>query len=340
MLKNRFLLFNNPFEVLVKEGTIDVDIPDDNVLVKSIYSGISAGTELLVYRGQIPEGMLLDPLIPEFSETFSYPVQYGYSVVGEVVKAGNKIDQKWVGRRIFAFNAHEAYFSVDLNSVIEIPDEISYLDALFLPNTETALNFLMDGAPVLGENVAVIGQGVVGLLTTRLLDSFPISNLVTFDTILNRRQMSLDFGARHSFDNFDDSKINSIFHNDYKGFDLVYELSGNPMALNNALDITGYSGRIIVGSWYGNKESVLSLGSSFHRNRITISSSQVSTIDPKFSGRWTKERRFSVVWDLVKDIKPSRLITHKYSIEEASLAYDNLDQNSGDTLQVIFEYDK
>ena len=339
-MKNRFLLFNTPFEVLIKEQTIDVEIPDDNVLVKTVYSGISAGTELLVYRGQIPEGMLLDPLIPEFSESFTYPAKYGYSVVGEVVGAGGNVDQKWIGRRIFAFNAHESYFSVSLEEVIEIPSGVSYEDALFLPNMETALNFLMDGSPVVGENVGIIGQGIVGLLTTRLLDLFPINNLVTFDTILNRRQVSVEFGATYSFGTFEDSKINPIFHNDYKGFDLVYEVSGNPESLNNAIDITGYSGRIIVGSWYGNKESILSLGNSFHRNRITISSSQVSTIDPKFSGRWTKQRRFNVVWDLIKDIKPSRLITHKYSIEEASLAYDNLDQNLGDTLQVIFEYDK
>ncbi len=325
---------------MVKERTIDVKIPDDNVLIKSVYSGISAGTELLVYRGQLPEGMLLDPLIPEFNETFSYPAQYGYSVVGEVVGAGDNVDPKWIGRRIFAFNAHESYFSVTLDRVIEIPDGISYEDALFLPNIETALNFLMDGSPVLGENVAIIGQGIVGLLTTRLLNSLPIANLVTFDRISKRREVSLEFGAGYSFDSFDDSSMNSIFHNDYKGFDLVYEVSGNPGSLNNAIDIAGYNGRIIVGSWYGNKESILSLGNSFHRNRITISSSQVSSIHPKFSGRWTKERRFKVAWDLIKDIEPSTLITNRYSIEEASLAYDNIDRNPGDILQIIFEYNE
>ena len=97
--------------------------------------------------------------------------------------------------------------------------------------------------------------------------------------------------------------------------------------------------RVIIGSWYGSKKSKLSLGDSFHRSRINLITSQVSTIDPKFSGRWTKERRFSVAWEMLRAIKPSRLVTHEYPIEEAKVAYDNLHQNSDDILQVILKYD-
>ena len=332
-------MFNNPFEILVKERNLDVKIPDDTVLVESFCSGISAGTELLVYRGEIPEGMLLDPLIPEFSEIFSYPTQYGYATVGEVIDVGANVDNKWIGRRVFSFNPHESHFFTSVKDLIEIPDGIGYEDAIFLPNMETALNLIMDGSPVIGENVAVIGQGIVGLLTTSLLNSFPLDNLVTFDTIMKRRRVSLEFGASHTFGSFEEPMMNSIFDKEYKGFDLVYEVSGNPGSLNNAIDITGYNGRIIIGSWYGNKKSELSLGDSFHRSRINLITSQVSTIDPKFSGRWTKERRFSVAWDMLRAIKPSRLVTHEYPIEEAKVAYDNLHQNSDDILQVILKYD-
>ena len=332
-------MFNSPFEILVKERNLDVKVPDDKVLVKSFCSAISAGTELLVYRGEIPEGMLLDPLIPEFSETFSYPTQYGYSTVGEIIDIGSNIDKNWIGRRVFSFNPHESRFLTGVEDLIEIPKGISYEDAIFLPNMETALNLIMDGLPVGGENVAVIGQGVVGLLTTSLLKDFPLNNLVTFDMILKRRQISLELGASHSFGSFEEPIMNSIFNKEYKGFDLVYEISGNPASLNNAIDITGYNGRVVIGSWYGSKMSNLSLGDSFHRSRINILTSQVSTIDPKFSGRWTKERRFSVAWDMLRSVKPSRLITHQYPIEEAIVAYDHLHQKSDDILQVILKYD-
>jgi len=338
-LKNRFLVFNSPFEILINERNLDAKVPDDTVLVKSFCSGISAGTELLVYRGEIPEGMLLDPLIPELSEKFSYPTQYGYSTVGEIIDAGSNVDRNWIGRRVFSFNPHESHFYTNVEDLIEIPEGIDYNDAVFLPNMETALNLIMDGLPVIGENVAVIGQGIVGLLATSLLKAFPLNNLVTFDMILKRRQASLELGASQTFGSFDEPIMNSTFNKEYKGFDLVYEISGNPGSLNNAIDITGYNGRIVIGSWYGNKKSNLSLGDSFHRSRINLITSQVSTIDPKFSGRWTKERRFSVAWDMLRSIKPSRLITHKYHIEEARVAYDNLHQNPDDILQVILKYD-
>ena len=146
------------------------------------------------------------------------------------------------------------------------------------------MNFVQDAAPLLGERVLVLGQGVVGLLTTSLLYAFPIEVLVTSDRFELRREASRDLGANESFD------LEHIYQSAYAQdkFDLVFELSGNPSALNDAIALTKFNGRIVIGSWYGEKHAEVNFGGAFHRSRIKLISSQVSTISPELSGRWDK----------------------------------------------------
>lgn len=328
------LYFEAPQQVSIREEILP-PLPADQVLVETVASAISAGTELLFYCDQIPPDLSIDESIDALKGEVAYPLKYGYALVGRVVQVGEAVSQRWLQQTVFAFHPHESHFHAAPAELIPIPAAVSLEDALFLPNMETAVNLVMDGAPRLGERVAVIGQGVVGLLTTALLASFPLSNLTTFERLPFRRQISRRLGAHYTLEAlpnaWDEEKVEE--------FDLVFEVSGSPLALNLAIDLCGFNSRIVIGSWYGTKQAALNLGGRFHRRRIRLLSSQVSTIAPELSGRWSKDRRFGVVWEMIKQLKPARLITHRFDLLQAAEAYRLLAEGRDDTvLQVIFRY--
>ena len=337
MKEVKSLYFTSPGEVAIQVE----DLPDyysGEVVVKSHISAISAGTEMLIYRGQFPDGMPLDEEIFVFSGEFKYPQKYGYSVVGKVIKWGSMIRNSWKNELVFAFHPHESAFVEDPNTLQLLPESVSADDAVFLPNMETAVNLVMDGRPVVGENVLVIGQGIVGLLTTAILSQFPLAKLITIDPFALRRKTSIKLGADESLDpetRATPVMLETLFPD---GIDLTFELSGNPAALNEAINHTGYDGRVVIGSWYGKKNEVVDLGDTFHRSRMRLISSQVSTIAPEFLGRWTKKRRFKTAWDMIRKIQPSRLITHEFSFKDAAKAYQLIDQKPEETLQVVLRY--
>jgi threonine dehydrogenase-like Zn-dependent dehydrogenase len=181
----------------------------------------------------------------------------------------------------------------------------------------------------------VFGQGVVGLLTTALLSRFPLSRLLTFDHYPDRRDRSRSLGADASLS--PDEADEPFVAGDGRA-DLTYEVSGNPAALDAAIGATGDDGRIIVGSWYGDESTTLDLGGRFHRSRIRMQASQVSRIDPAHAGRWDKDRRMDLALDLLSDLAPSRLVTHRLPVTDASEAYRLLDDSPEGTLQVLLEY--
>ena len=204
-----------------------------------------------------------------------------------------------------------------------LPPDVSPEEALFLPNLETAVNFMMDGRPMLGERVIVFGQGIVGLLTTALLARHPLTRLITLDRHPLRRSFSLMAGADASLDPAEPGVITALAGElkssaDREGADLVYELSGSPEALEQSLAVTGFGGRIVIGSWYGQKAAHLSLGGRFHRSRIRLISSQVSSIGPELTGRWTKSRRLEMAWSLLRKVDPVRYVTHRYPVRPGS----------------------
>jgi threonine dehydrogenase-like Zn-dependent dehydrogenase len=125
----------------------------------------------------------------------------------------------------------------------------------------------------------------------------------------------------------------------YRGADLAYEISGNPEALGQAFEIAGYSGRVVLGSWYGTKKTELLLGGDFHRKRILLTTSQVSTVSPKLSGRFTKPRLLALAWEMITQLKPTRFITHRFHITRAAEAYQFLDHTPGEAVQVLITYE-
>ena len=202
---------------------------------------------------------------------------------------------------------------------------------------ETAVNLVQDAAPILGERVLVLGQGVVGLLTASLLREFPLERLVTADCYPLRRDSS-PVASPSSLDPYSPDFQKQALALLDPGADLTFELSGRPETLNDALALTRFCGRIIIGSWYGEKRAEIDLGGAFHRSRIKLISSQVSTIAPELSGRWDKARRSDVAWKALERLKPEKWITHRFPIEVAEQAYQLLDENPQETVQVTINY--
>ncbi len=190
----------------------------------------------------------------------------------------------------------------------------------------------------------MFGQGVVGLLTTALLAQIPLSRLVTLDRYPIRRDRSVALGADVSLDPMApdaQDHLGELFQtgSSSEGADLAYELSGNVKALDQAIAVVGFNGRVVIGSWYGQKQAELDLGGRFHRSRISLIASQVSTIAPQWRGRWTKIRRLLAALRMIEKIKPAFLITHRYPIDKAGEAYRLLDQNPQEAIQVILTYE-
>ncbi|MES3007080.1 MAG: zinc-binding alcohol dehydrogenase [Pseudomonadota bacterium] len=339
--KAQQLWFTKPFAVEVREQSLATPAAGE-LLVKTVCSAISAGTEMLVYRGQIPGAMTLDASLDSLQGAADYPLQYGYASVGLVQQIGEGVDPEWMGKRVFSFQPHASHFIATPASAIVLPDDIEPEAAVFLANMETAVNLVQDGAPVIGERVAVLGQGVVGLLLTGLLSRFPLADLTAVDGVAARRAQALRAGARQVFS--PDSAVESVKNTQQRessscnGADLIYEVSGVPEALNLAVSLSGYSSRIVIGSWYGNKSTVVPLGGDAHRNRLHISTSQVSTIAPSLSGRWDKRRRFNLAWEMIRQTRPQQLITHRASLHEADALYKLLHEAPGDVLQAIFTF--
>lgn len=362
------MYFTGPGEVAVRETDVPEPGPGE-LVVEATVSAISPGTELLLYRGEMNPKIAVDETLPSLSGSFSYPFPYGYATVGTVTAVGPEVDPGWRGETVLAFHPHASRFVVGVDAVSRVPEGIPPERAVFLPNVETAVTLTLDGEPAIGERAVVFGQGVIGLLTTALLSSFPLAELVTVDPLASRRDRSEAIGADRSVDP-DAVDPASLFADgpasdraggqsavpssssptattdagDRDGSrspgraDLTYELSGNPAALDDAVDATGYDGRVVVGSWYGTKPTELSLDGRFHRSRIDIRASQVSTLAPERRGRWTVGRRLATAWRRLREIDTDRLVTHRLPLAEAPDAYDLLDRQPREAVQVLLTY--
>jgi 2-desacetyl-2-hydroxyethyl bacteriochlorophyllide A dehydrogenase len=334
-MKRQSLYFIAPQQVELRANELAAPAAGE-LQVLALYSAISAGTEMLLYRGEAPSALQADSNISALQGNLACPLKYGYSMVGRVSALGAGADSAWQDRLVFAFNPHETAFNPRPEDLQPLPAGVEAQDAAFLANMETAVNLILDGEPRLGERVVVLGQGVVGLLTTALLAQHPLGALLTLDDLPHRRQHSAQMGAQHTLASDELTKARSLLGP--RGADLVYELSGDPVALDTALALVGPNGRVVVGSWYGQRRAPIDLGGHFHRGRIKLISSQVSNIGPALSGRWDRARRFDVAWQHLGAIQPSRLVSHRFPFAQAPEAYALLASASPDVLGVLFTY--
>ena len=335
----RVLYFSGPESVEVRTETVGRPARDE-LLVETVSSGISPGSELLVYRGEFPEGVAVDATIDALDGEFEYPLPYGYAAVGEVVETGEAVDETWLGCRVFAFEPHADRFRTTPERVVPVRDGTTAAEATLLPSVETATNLTLDGRPRVGERVVVFGAGLVGLCTVHLLSGFPLDRLVVVEPVAARRELAETLGADRAVppDEADSVLDGEDSGDEPDGADLAYELSGRPSTLDAAIGAVGYDGRIVVGSWYGTRRAALDLGGSFHRERISVESSQVSTIHPSLRGRWDKRRRFDVAFDHLESLDTDALHGGTVPFTEAGEAYRRLDDGDVDAPHVVLTY--
>ena len=330
--------FTSPRSVELRAGSAPPPGPGE-VRVEAVFSGISHGTELMVYRGEVPLRLALDSTLPTLQGGFSFPVKYGYASVGRVVDVGSGVDELAEGDVVFAFNPHETCYTVPTGVLIGLPQGLDPRVGIFAANVETALNVLLDAEPRLGERVVVIGQGVVGLLITQLVRRAGASLIITSDLFEKRRQLSRSAGADLTVDPSAESLAERVAAmTGGTGADVVIEASGQPRALDDAFAVAAHEGRVVVVSWYGTKRAELALGSDFHRKRLTLKSSQVSHLDPALTPRWTITRRRELAIGYLGELLLDKLISHVLPFDRAAEAYRLIDQQPGEVIQVVLDY--
>jgi threonine dehydrogenase-like Zn-dependent dehydrogenase len=289
------------------------------VLVRTVCSGISGGTERLVYRGEVPAEMALDDTIDALGGTFSYPFTYGYACVGEVVESGQSV---------FAFHPHQDVFAAQVAELIVLPP-VDPAAATLLPLVETALQVTLDAGTGYRDRVIVLGAGVLGVLTGLLLRSAGWRPLIA-EPLAWRRALADSLGAATAApEELADERV-----------PLVIDVSGNPEAPAMALDLLAHEGTLLIASWFGTKPVVLPLGGAFHRRRLTIRSTQVSTVPAQLSGSWTRSRRRRETVELLTELPLTQLCTHVFAFADAAEAFRAVDQGLPGLMHAVLAYDR
>lgn len=322
-----------PYQMRIQTETL-APLKADEVAISTHYSAISHGTEMLVYRGQVPGDMMLD--LPTLEGSFAFPIKYGYAIVGRVQAIGSAITDVAIGDMVFALHPHQTYCHVHHSLVKKIPSNVPVKAAVFAANMETAINIVHDTRPALGDVVVVMGLGVVGLLVAWLLARHAV-RVVAIDPVTHRCECAQQLGIIKVV--HPDDAVEFIQGlTEGRGADCVIEVSGNPNALSLALDVVGQEGLVVIASWYGNKPATLDLGSRFHRGRVRMRSSQVGQLSPDLLPRWDYKRRMHMVWRMLSQFPSQILITHEYRFENAISAYEAIDRGELPMVQTVLQY--
>ena len=322
-MTSRALCFVAPRQVAPVDVEVNPLRPNE-VLVRTMFSGISTGTELLAYRGELDPRSPLDETIGALGGTFAYPFRYGYSCVGsvEAVSSVEGTTGLAVGDLVFAFHPHQDRFVASSTDVVPLGDVDARTATLF-PLVETAFQTYLDAGPVSEETVVVLGLGAVGILIAALLKRAN-ANVLAAEPRLWRREAAAQFGI----DAVDPDSLSAEVgrRSGGRGVPLLVEASGQPEALASGLSQLAPEGTALVVSWYGTTPVPLPLGAEFHRRRLTIRSTQVSTIPAALSGRWNIARRRAAVRDLLPTLPLDALATHTFAFERAADAFAALDR--------------
>ena len=331
-MKARALHFVAPRRVELRE----VELPppaEGRVLVATRWSGISSGTELLAWRGEVDQDLPLDEAIGALGGTFAYPFRYGYSAVGRVLRPAGGLRE---GQLVFAFHPHQDSFVVDAGEATPV-DGLDGRAATLYPLVETALQVCLDAAPRLGEQVVVAGMGAVGILVAALLARTG-AEVLGSEPEPARRAAATAFGVRTAAP--DELGELVAAETAGRGADLVVEASGDPRALAASLALLAHEGTVLVCSWYGTRPASLPLGGAFHRRRLSLRSSQVSTLPAALSARWDRGRRSALAWRLARELPLGVLATHDFPFEGAEEAYASVDRRQDGLIHAALRYEE
>lgn len=288
-----------------------------DVAVRALYSAVSRGTEALVFRGEVPPGEAARMRAPFQAGEFPGPVKYGYASVG-VVEAG---PDPLAGKAVFCLYPHQTRYVVPADAVHVLPDGVPPARAVLAANMETAVNALWDGAPRIGDRVAVVGGGVVGCLVARLAGRIPGCRVELVDTNPARATVAARLGV--AFAPPERAAADA---------DLVFHASGAPEGLATALRLAAFEAEIVELSWYGTRVVAAPLGEAFHSRRLTLRASQVGAVAAHQRPRWTHRRRMALALALLEDPVLDALFTGESPFEALPEVMAALARAPGDTL--------
>jgi 2-desacetyl-2-hydroxyethyl bacteriochlorophyllide A dehydrogenase len=291
------------------------------VRVRTLFSGISRGTEALVFRGEVPASQFHAMRCPFQEGDFPGPVKYGYMSVGVVERAGSRAEASLEGRRVFCLHPHQDRYVVPVEAVSSLPEGLPPERAVLAANMETALNGVWDARPGPGDRILVVGGGVVGLLTAWLCAAVPGVELLVVDPNPSRGKAAAALGL----------SLSEVVPADF-GADLVIHASGTPEGAASALEAAGPEATVVELSWFGDRPVPLPLGESFHARRLTIRSSQVARIPPYRAPRWDHGRRMALALRLLRDPALDVLLTGESPFQELPAVMERLARDGGDTL--------
>lgn len=282
------------------------------VLVRTLYSGVSRGTETLVFQGRVPPSQYAVMRAPFQDGDFPWPVKYGYLSVGTVEEGPAHL----LGRTVFSLFPHQSAFVVPVEAVSVVPDDVPPERAVLAGTVETAVNALWEAAPLIGDRVAVVGGGMVGCCVARLLARIPGARVTLVDVDPARAEMASALGVH--FAEATDA-LDTV-----KGCDLVVHTSATSAGLQLSLDLLGTEGTVIELSWYGDREVELALGGTFHSARLAIRASQVGEVAPARRARRSRADRLGLALDLLRDPAFDALLTGRSRFDDLPAVMERL----------------
>jgi threonine dehydrogenase-like Zn-dependent dehydrogenase len=273
----------------------------DEVLVRTLFSGVSRGTETLVFGGRVPENQYAAMRAPFQEGDFPGPVKYGYLNVGAVEEGPEDL----VGRTVFCLYPHQTRYVVPAAAVTPVPPAVPAARAVLAGTVETAVNALWDAAPLVGDRIAVVGGGMVGCSVAALLARFPGVRVQLVDSDPGRAKVAEALGVGFA------SPADAL-----GGLDLVVHASATEAGLARSLELLRPEGTVVELSWYGDRRVALPLGEAFHSRRLTLRGSQVGTVSPARAAGRTYADRLALALDLLADPALDALVTGESAFGE------------------------
>lgn len=289
----------------------------DEVVVRALFSGISRGTEALVFHGRVPDSERQRMRAPFQAGEFPAPIKYGYASVGQVEVGPAGLQ----GRTVFVLYPHQTRYVVPAQAVHVLPEGVPASRAVLAASLETAINGLWDARPQVGDRVTVIGAGTVGCLVAWIAGRLPGCEVELVDINPHRAAIAGALGVRFA-----------AAGAPTEGADVVIHASGSPAGLELALRVAGFESTIVEISWYGNQAVPLALGEGFHARRLTVRSSQVGSVATSQRARWDARRRMQLALSMLTDPALDRLITGESELETLPEVMARLATAPGDTL--------
>ncbi len=302
-----------------------VSLGAGEVRARALASGISQGTELLLYRGEGPTPF--DPSL-DAPGAPTYPRRYGYAWVGEVTES--RAPSLIPGTRVFALAPHGDEHVALAEAFRPLPSAVPPERAVLAANLETAVNVVWDAAVGLGDRVLVLGGGIVGLLSGYAARLSGARHVALCEPSALRRRAALSLG-------FDRAEAPGALPAGFEA-DVVIEATGDPACLDQAIAHARLEGVIVVASFYGQRAAPVALGAEFHRRRLTLRASQVSRIPPRLAAGWSFARRFALVTELLRADELGCLLEPSVPFAQAAAIYERLARAPADALQTVFDY--